>query len=263
MGKTGRYGLGVLALVLIAAFIGLFIHFQNKPSVEKMFKLSTFDYFPSKDLMSESEYKYFQMALDNLDCDVADLLLNTAFIRQYPKMKRHRLIRDCDHNKGCSDWEFNVVSMFIEYGYCEALSGFNKAEYEIRIHDWTPPKATMTLSIDGQEYDNYWIQQRDLSLITMAGIAQNDFVPALLKIADLLHHGDVFVPSIEIEYYVLNRACYVGYEKCADLAPRLAKVKSKLSPERAENIEQKANAEMAYDSPYLPHSLRTGTLVPL
>lgn len=263
MGKYGRYSLGVLALVLVAAFIGLFMHFQNKPSIEKMFELSTFDYLPAKDLMSESEYKYYQMALSNLDCDVADLLLNTAFIQQYPKMQRYRLVQDCDHDKGCSDWEFNVVSMFVEYGYCEALSNFKKAEYEIRIHDWTAPKATMTLSIDGQKYDNYWIKQRDLMLVMMAGIAQKDFVPALLKIAELLHRGDVFVPSIEIEYYALNRACYVGYEKCDDLAPRLTELKKELSPERAESIEQQANAKTTDDLPYLPHSLRTGTLVPL
>lgn len=260
MGKTGRYSLGVLVLLLIATLIGLTMHFQNRPLVEKMFKLSTFDYLPAKDLMSKSGYKYYQMALDNLDCDVADVLLNTAFIRQYPKMKRHRLIQDCDHNKGCSGWEFNVVGMFIEYGFCVALSGFNKAEYEIRIHGLSPPKATMKLSIDGQEYDNYWVQNRDLKLLMMAGIAQKDFVPALLKIAELLRRGDVFVPSIEAEYYVLNRACYVGYEKCDDLAPRLAELKSELPPERAVIIEEKANSEKTYDSPYLPHVLRTGTL---
>ncbi len=263
MDKTGRYRLGALALALMAALIGLTLHIQNKPSVEKMFKLSTFDYLPAKSLMSKSEYKYYKTALDNLDCDVADLLLNTAFVRHYPKMKRYRLIRDCDDNKGCSDWEFNVVGMFIDYGFCVALSGFNEAEYEIRIHGLKAPKATMKLSIDGQGYDEYWVQQRDLALITMAGIAQKDFVPALLKIAELLHRSDVFVPSISIEYYILSRACYVGYEKCDDLAPRLAELKSQLSPERAKIIEQTANAEMAYDSPYLPHSLRTGTLVPL
>jgi len=205
--------------------------------------LAFFESIPAEELMSDGEFKYYTRALTNLDCELAGILLNTAFTRHYPQFEWARLKRDCVGDEECSDWNTFSSSIFNEYGHCEIISNFTLADDEIRIHNLVSPKFNirLNLGLNRKKHKNPWIDKRNWSITRLITHADGDYIPALLKVGELLRRGDVFVHSAEAEYYVLKRACFVGYEDCAGLELRLAELENTLSRERITRIEQRAS----------------------
>ncbi|PHS27016.1 MAG: hypothetical protein COA84_05025 [Robiginitomaculum sp.] len=255
-----RYGLIALTGATFAAVVCLIIHFQSKPKLERLPDLASFKSMPAKELMSDGEFKYYTQAVENLECELASILLNRAFIRQYPQFDRTKLKRQCLGDKECFYWEASSGVIFDGYAYCKAASGFNMDEYEIRIQRLTPPKFNARFILDDVQYDNYWVEMRDHNIAMLIGLAKRDYILALIKIGELLQRDDVFVQSKEVEYYVLSRACFLDDEACADLVPRLAELKSALPLERATLVEQKVSADPLLDPIFLDALLMTGKL---
>ncbi|PHS24600.1 MAG: hypothetical protein COA84_08885 [Robiginitomaculum sp.] len=253
-----RIGLIAFASAVVAALVCFTLQFQSKPKYGRLTDLAYFNSMPVQKFMSETEYKYYTRALNNLDCDLAGILLNTAFIRQYPQFQSSQLKRECGAEKGCLFWDISAGVVFDEYGYCRAASGFNEADNEIRIQGLTPPKFSAQITLYGKSDENYWIKIRSNNTIMLINYANGDYVPALIKIGELLHRGDIFVPSKEAEYYVLRRACVLSAEACVDLAPRLARLKADLPPDRAVRVEQAASDDPSLKPPFLVDVLLTG-----
>ncbi|MBL4595688.1 MAG: hypothetical protein JKX99_03815 [Robiginitomaculum sp.] len=169
---------------------------------------------------------------------MAGILLNTAFTRHYPQFEWARLKRDCVGAEGCWYWRVDSWTIFNEYGYCEAVSGFNLAYDQIRAHNQPRRTFSINFNLDPVEYENHHFEKRDGHIKVLIGLAEGDYIPALLKIGELLQRGDVFVRSTEAEYYVLKRACFLGYAGCSDLKPRLIELQEALAPDRIALIEQ-------------------------
>ncbi len=246
-----RYGWLTLAGALGATTICAIIYFLTTPRIADTAKLRFFESAPAEELMSKNEYKYYTRALEKLDCDLAGILLNTAFIRNYPQFEQARLKHDCLSDRGCAHWSRFSGFSFDEYGFCKRVSDFNEAEYEIRIHDMTPPKFNMRLYWQSKRDENYWVGMRDSSIVLIYYLADADYIPALLKIGELLRRGDVLISSIEAEYFVLRRACFLGYEQCSGLEPRLAELQNMLAPDRITLLE-----ETSTGGPLEPRRLR-------
>ncbi len=120
-----RIGAIALAGVILTALVCLFAHIHARPKPVKFPDLAYFKSVPERELMSDEEFKYYTRALKNLDCGLANILLNTAFVRQYPQFQSARLKRQCDGDKGCIDWNIASGIIFKDYGYCKAVSAFN------------------------------------------------------------------------------------------------------------------------------------------
>jgi len=253
-------GLIALTAAAFAAMVCLILHFQSKPKPVNMIKLAVFESMPAQDLMSETEYQYYTRALDSLECDLASIVLNTAFIRQYPQFGSVRLRRQCDIDEGCYSWKISAGIMFDELGYCHVISQLNQANTELSKLDLKPTKFNPKFMAGDVKYENVWVRLREQNIAMLIRLAQHDYVPALLKIGELLQRGDVFIESKEVEYYVLRRACFLGYEACADLSPRLATLKDALPSERAILVEQKASTDTLPEDIYLADLLMTGKL---
>ncbi|MBL4596025.1 MAG: hypothetical protein JKX99_05565 [Robiginitomaculum sp.] len=246
-----RLGLAVIAGVGFVVIVGTFIYLmsqtqvdpQRSRDVDESMKLGLFESIPAEELMSDGEFKYYTRALENMDCELASILLNTAFTRYYPQFERARLKQNCLGDLGCLDWKIYAGSIFSEQGYCETVLGFNQADDEIRVHNLIPPKFNVKFSLEKVEYENYHFQKRDNNIAILIGLAEGEHIPALLTVGELLRRGDVFVHSAEAEYYVLKRACFLGYEACANLESRITELQEALAPERIALLEQKINAE--------------------
>ncbi len=237
-----RVGWLALASVLGAALIGTLIYFLPTSRFEDTAKLRFFDSAPAEELMSKNEYKYYTRALGSLECDLADILLNTAFVRHYPQFERARLQQHCLSDDGCVHWFIFSKVLFDEYAFCSWVSELNEAEYEIRIHDMTPPKFDLDLVFQGVKDENLWVELRDTNIALIFSLANEDYIPALLKLGELLRRGNVLISSNEAEYFVLRRACFLGYEQCADLEPRLAELQNMLAPDRITLLEKTSAA---------------------
>ena len=131
-------------------------------------------------------------------------MLNTSFTRHYAQFKWARLEPECPWDAKCSQWDIYSWSIFDEYGYCKTVLGFNQADEEIRLHKLTAPK----FNVSRAEYESYYFEKRDNNIGILIDLAERGYIPALLKIAELLRRGDVFVRSAETEYYVYRRICF-------------------------------------------------------
>ncbi len=248
----------MLTGALIATAMCVIIQYSFKPKLGSFTNFASFNSKPAQELMSDAEYKYYTRALESLECDLAGVLLNTAFIRQYPQFQRDWLEQQCI--TGCLSWDVSAVVVFDEYGYCNAVSGFDQADYEVRLHGLTPLQYNNRNILDNVKYEHYWLESRDQNVAMLVDLAERDYSPALIKVGEWLRRDDVFVRSTEVEYYVLSRACFLDKKACTGLAARIATLKQVLPPERSALVEQKVSANSFVDAIYLSEFLMQGNL---
>ncbi len=254
-----RFGWMIITGVALAvALICAITQFQSRPKLGKLSELAFFKGMSAQELMSDDEFKYYMRAQENLDCELASILLNTAFIRQYPQFEPARLKRQCAGDDGCFQWKLSVGIIFVEQGYCQAVSEYNEADHEIRIRELSAPIFNEDFLAEGVQYDEYWVQIRDYQIGLLINFAQSDYIPALLKIGGMLRNDGVFMESTEAEYYVLSRVCFLKSESCAKLAKRMAELKGALSSERAALVELKASDEPSLEPIFLADILLAG-----
>ena len=193
----------------------------------------------ARQMMSKLEYDSYVNALAKQNCHDAHILLNKAFIREYPQFERARIKPNCTKDRDCRYWAHYARVNFKEYGHCEAVRRLQIAERKIHQIYVTPPKFRLNWWRERTIYNDRLIEGRDRSLAIMIGQAQSDYRPALIMLARLVKRGDVFNAGEETEYYILQRACNIGSD-CNALSPRLAELRKVIAPERILVIEAKA-----------------------
>ena len=90
-------------------------------------------------------------------------------------------------------------------------------------------------------YSKEW-QDRDHFVHGIILRAAKDHPPALLEIAKLVRRGTVFDLGSDFEFYLIKRACHLGY-RCEAYDKRLNELKKSISPKFALRMTSLASAE--------------------
>ena len=137
--------------------------------------------------MSKIEFATYSRALEAFDCAAANRVLNKAFVRHYPVFKDARLGPHCPKSINCYHWRGYARVRFMELGYCHAVTKLREAEAEIRQRKIRPVKFKSPADWNKRaKYNNQWIKMRDLNLAILIGKSRSGFIPALLKVAELV-----------------------------------------------------------------------------
>ncbi len=260
-------GLGVVALIAWAFLAGaalaeVKLEDPKHLTWDKTGKnFSSFRSKPAKALMTKAEYQAYQAALKRLDCDPAERILNRAFVRAYPRFARVRPGPHCE-TRDCQHWgHFSRVN-FDGYGFCTALAGLHKTERQLRARNIKPPKFNLQGWQDRADpkkrrpYKNRMVEGRDLDISLIIRKAEGRYIPALLYLAYRLRLGDVFIPGPDVEYYLLQRACFLGHD-CTKLRPRLKVLRRQLLPGQAWYIAMRARQRVVLQRPVI-HAMLLG-----
>jgi len=208
---------------------------------DKYGNFAPFESKPARELMTDQEFESYGQALAKFDCETANRVLNTAFIRQYPLFKDAKLGPHCPDAPICFYWRNYARVNINEYGYCTTIRKLRKREREIRQQGISLPKYKMRDWPDETVYVNPLIEARDRAISLLIGPAEDGYRPALIKLADLIRRGDVFNAGQNVEYYLLKRACLVG-GGCQDLVHRLEQLRTSIGVAQSRAIDKKAAA---------------------
>lgn len=195
-----------------------------------------FNSAPASELLTAIEFKTYQKLIKQLDCGPAALLLNKAFVRRYPQFS------DAAAPRGLQfvQWFVHYVSReFPDLDYC-------KDSLDLKHHE-------MMLAEDGTKIGKYFTgdmrkppllyfdkwRNRDTSVGSIILRAARDHIPAILEIAKLARRGDVFELGADFEFYLIKRACHLGYP-CAQREERLKELEKLFSPEKSKLTAQMA-----------------------
>ncbi|MEQ8825608.1 MAG: hypothetical protein RIC14_14665 [Filomicrobium sp.] len=193
----------------------------------------------AQELMADDEYQGYQGALERKACSNAEEILNKAFIRTFPEYS-HLKLKKCEL-EDCLNWGVFSRRFFKPYGFCVASEDFKKSEQELLRENSSPPKFSRSNVREEPNYDDRRVAARDLSLSIIVGQAQYDYVPALLKIVELIRRGDVFHAGAEVEYYLLQRVCVVSVN-CEAHQSRLHELEKEFGADRSNELATLARA---------------------
>ncbi len=242
-----------LALVMVAATA---LAADNERSRSDVLFMSDGTYAPfktkpAKDLMTREEYRDYLDALNKLDCKQAEEQLRGAFVRSYPQFST-TIKRAPETNAEAADvksyrWGIYAGVQFVGYGFCGSYTRFLELENQIS-QSKIPARKYIARTIDQDNYyDKSLLSLRDNSLAAMIVSADKGYVPALITIAQLLRRGDLFDigSETEVEFYLLQRVCYLGRE-CSLVDARVQELGTRISSTRRAEITKKAQKERAF-----------------
>ena len=236
---------GVQAAALWIAVLAA-VPANAEPPLDFFFKpdgtYAPFESKPAQDLMPKSEYARYLAALNELKCEAAEQILNAAFVREYPQFARARKKKDTPVDFDYEAWSRYADTEFDEYSFCLSYSWLRETEERLRVRGVSIPKYTHYGQAEQGHYDNRLIEGRDLSLRAMLDIARDDYIPALIALAELVRRGDVFDAGPDMEFYLITRACHLGHD-CAKLRGRVDELNDMLSASRRDELTKQAHAK--------------------
>ncbi len=242
--------IGLMA-VLVAALTGLACRAETLRdgarhlTYDKNKDFAPFESKPARELMTPKEFEDYDRALKEWDCAAANRVLNKAFVRHYPLFKDALMVSQCRRSPHCHHWRMYSQSQFREYGFCVTMTGFRKAEDEIRRQRIPQQKFRMKAGWREETvYDNTSVEARDHNINVLISKARLSYRPALVKLAELVRRGDLFNAGEDVEYYLRKRACIVG-EHCRQPDQRMEELRTHIGAKRVAAIDKMAEAEIA------------------
>lgn len=245
-----RVPLGFLLVFAVATLAAAFWLLRTPALDPKRLKVGEFGQErpfkskPARELMTSDEHVQYRSALERMECDAADKLLNVAFIREYPEFARAKHYPECQRqDEDCKTWVSYSSNTFRELGLCRTLVDLAKIDEKLRQTSADPPKFVSTPLPQTSASQDSLVQRRDQRLEQLIHQAERDFAPAIEQLANLVARGDVFDASAEAEYYLRTRACHLT-KSCANSASRLDALRASMTADRVSLIEWTATADV-------------------
>ena len=104
---------------------------------------SSFSGTTAHEMMPTPEFQDYMQALKNMKCEIAGDILNSAFIRQYPRFERARRKQNNKYDLDYNAWRMYAEGFFDEFGYCVIMSDMDRIEKLLRKAKAKPAKYAM------------------------------------------------------------------------------------------------------------------------
>ncbi|MGI9481690.1 MAG: hypothetical protein ACR2OR_04945 [Hyphomicrobiales bacterium] len=179
----------------------------------------------AESLLGKKKYKNYKHLLDTAQCDEAENLLRTGFTNRYLQFAN---INDLV-SENYKEWRYSFLdAKYRDLQFCfsvklvESLKLAYRETPEGGIY-YTHRQMPMGPQI---HWDGVYFGIRQLYTL-----ADQQYLPSIVLLADLAGMGLVFKNSAEVEYFMLHRACKLNY-RCGEIRGRIEILEADLPAEK-------------------------------
>lgn len=193
------------------------------------------DIADARSLLGDVGYRDYTSLLQEMACEDATALLRAAFVARYREF--------ADIAKPDSElrinWEHSFVAKkYRDLHFCNTVYDLERIFSDKSLRE----EKMWPYAFNPEQGSRHWKATiRDIKIRDLITLSDRQFGPAMIYMADLAALGFVFQKSPQVEYFMLQRACAIGY-RCAEMHGRIALLEDELPLE-----ERAAMTEIAHN----------------